>query len=83
MMDRWTPGLLALHKNWTRAVDARFYMRDDKAKWKEIERRYETAEKAGDQQAMTYWVEVSDRFADEATKGSASWPEGKPRFLQA
>lgn len=79
----WTEGKIQFHHEWTRSVDARYYMRSDKRLWQELERRYLQCEKGGDRVGVELCLSWAKCFADELTLGTASWPAGgKPNFLR-
>lgn len=77
----WDEGMTALHDHWNRALDGPHYRRDDKRVWQAIERAYESARGAGDAAGMAGAVDAAARFADEAVRGAAVWPEGRPQYM--
>lgn len=77
---QWSDGKVSLHREWSRAMEGRYYMRSDKRKWFQLEQYFLDAEQFGKPSA-DYYLDCARRFADEAANGYADWLEGKPWFL--
>jgi bisphosphoglycerate-independent phosphoglycerate mutase (AlkP superfamily) len=75
MNTQWSEKRVTLHKEWSKSMEGRYYMRDDKKTWQQLDRAFLAAEAAGDLQGQERILQEARDFYQVLTQGYVS-PRG-------